>query len=830
MGESRTKRKVWGWRAGLYTFFGVCVLLVGLAGVSGLGTAVYVYHQVEPTLPPYEHLEGYEPPVMTRIHAGDGVLLADYAREHRLFISIDDVPPLVIKAFLAAEDKNFYTHPGFDLGGIIRAVGVSVYNILRGRRPVGASTITQQVAKNFLLSNELSLKRKFKELILARRLEHTFSKDQILELYLNEIFMGQRNYGVASAALNYFGRPLAQLDIAEAAYLAALPKAPNNYHPVRHRGRALARRNWVIDRMLENGYITSQQAQEAQNKPLTASIRSDKVRFTGASFFTEEVRRELEKRYGEEELYEGGLSVRTTLSVPLQKMARQALREGIVAYDQRHGWRGAVQRLDLNRKDWLTTFTNMKTPWDLEMWQLAIVRHVATTQAEILLQPPTDQIHEDQLSSGVIYLEDTSWARRAPDIETGKQTAPPLSLIEVLSPGDVVYVEAVNPNATPPHYALRQIPRINGAIVVLDPHTGHVLALSGGFSYALSQFNRATQAHRQMGSTIKPFVYAAMLEYGLTPSNIVIDAPFVSKHGIAGEAWKPKNYGLKYYGPSTLRMGLEKSRNLMTVRLVQQVGVSKTIRYIQDHFQLMKGLPPNFSVVLGSGEETLMRLTSAYASFVNGGKKIDPLLITRVQDRYGHTVHRSDTRPCRDCNAALWQGQTEPVLLDLRETILSSQTAYQIVSILEGAVARGTGRRAQVRGQTIAGKTGTTNEWRDSWFIGFSPNMVVGVFLGFDVSRPLGKGESGGRVASPVFQKFMQQALANKPAMPFRIPEGITFMHTNIRTGQPTTPGEKDAILEAFKVGTEPTEQRVARALPFDDTSLTIESGTGGLY
>ena len=770
------------------------LLLVVLA-VAGAGTVLYGFYHFGKGLPEYQQLADYNPPVVTRIHAGDGRLMAEFAREKRVFIPIEAMPKKVIKAFLSAEDKTFYTHWGIDIPGILRAAFTNLRRINTDRRPIGASTITQQVAKNFLLTNEVSISRKAKEVILALRIERAFSKDKILELYLNEIYLGFGSYGVAAAALNYFDKSLNDLTLAEAAFLAGLPKAPNNYHPIRRPDAARARRDYVLNRMAEDGYISvtaaaSEMASTVQVRPPGAA---DAAR---ADYFVEEVRRELQDTYGDRGLYGGGLSVRTTLDSRLQNIADMALRRGLSAYDRRHGWRGPLGRVDVT-KDWSKAMSKHGLPSDVDQWRTAVVLALTDTSAEIGFADK---------SFGAIPLQEMRWARRFN--EKNRPGPRPKQPADVLEVGDVIVVEAVtrkNKEETwpPGTYGLRQIPDIGGGIVVLDPHTGRVLAMSGGFSAQLSEFNRATQARRQPGSAFKPFVYLAALDKGFTPSSQVLDAPFVIDQGPGLGRWRPSNYTKKFYGASPLRLGIEKSRNLMTVRLAQNIGMETVIDYAK-RFNVVDDLQPMLSMSLGSGETTLMRMTTAYAMLVNGGKRIRPTLIDKIQDRAGKTIFRHDRRPCEGCDVVRWDEEELPQLPDNREQIADPKTVYQIVSMLEGAVQRGTGRRISTIGKPLAGKTGTTNESRDTWFVGFSLDLAVGVYVGFDTPKPLGRRETGSSVAAPIFKSFMEDALKNQPAVPFRVPPGLQLVRVDSRTGKPARSGSRGVILEAFLPGTVP--------------------------
>lgn len=812
---------------------GTILFVVGVAAAAGL-----LWH-FSKDLPDYSQLQDYEPPVMTRVHAADGSLVAEYARERRLYIPIQAVPKLVINAFLAAEDKNFYEHGGLDFTGIARAAVNYIQNYGSSRRPQGASTITQQVAKNFLLTNELSLSRKVKEALLALKIERTYSKDKILELYLNEIYLGLGAYGIAAASLVYFDKAVNELTIPEAAYLATLPKAPNNYHPFRQRERAIERRNWVIDRMVEGGSIKSADAEKAKRSPLGVTTKVASAHTFAAEYFAEEVRRELFERYGEKKLYEGGLSVRTSLDTKWQVIARKALADGLVRFDQQQGWRGPVTKIDI-AGDWGVKLAEVKGLADVAPWRLAVVLEVGDQSARIGLQPgrePGGFVSKER-TVGILPLDGAKWARSG-----GK---PVTKVSQVVNPGDVIYVEA---SKTDGQYALRQVPEVSGAMVVEDPQTGRVLAMVGGFSYDQSQFNRATQALRQPGSSFKPFVYAAALDNGYTPSTIVLDAPLEIDQGPGLGVWRPENYEGNFYGPSTLRFGIEHSRNVMTVRLAQDIGMPLIAEYAK-RFGIYDDLPPYLSFALGAGETTLLRMVTAYGMIDNGGRRIKPTLIDRIQDRYGHTIYKHDERECIGCDAKKWENQPEPSLVDRRQQVLDPMTAYQITSIMEGVVQRGTAAGAGFQkevGKPVAGKTGTTNDEKDAWFIGFTPDVVVGVYMGYDKPRHLGRGATGGHLAAPIVKDFMKVALADKPAAPFRVPPGIKLVRVDLKSGMRAGPGTERAILEAFKPGTAPPDNYsvvgsgdgndsgggVGRAWGVGvspDADRAVRSGTGGLY
>jgi len=811
---------------GLLFAAGTTIFIVAIAAAAGL---LWHYSQ---SLPDYSQLQDYEPAVMTRVHAADGSLLAEYARERRLYIPVQAVPKLVINAFVAAEDKNFYEHGGIDFSGIARAAVLYIQQYGSGRRPQGASTITQQVAKNFLLTNELSFSRKIKEALLAMKIERAFSKERILELYLNEIYLGMGAYGVAAASLLYFDKSVHELSVAEAAYLAALPKAPNNYHPFRQRERALERRNYVIDRMAEDHYISAQEADKAKKEPLKITLRPTGAHIFAAEYFAEEVRRYIYDNFTEKKLYEGGLSVRTTLDPKMQVLARKVLVDGFVNFDEQQGYRGAVQKLD-PAGDWGIKLADVKALSDIGLWRLAIVLEADDASARIGLQPGREPggVLSKQRETGTIALEGAKWAKPTSGPTRGKA---PTKVSQVLAAGDVVYVEPLAGKEG--QFRLRQVPEVSGAIVAMDPQTGRVLAMAGGFSYDQSQFNRATQALRQPGSSFKPFVYAAALDNGYTPSTVVLDAPIEIDTGTG--IWAPENYTKKYYGPSTLRFGIEQSRNVMTVRLAQDIGMPLIGEYAR-RFGVYDSLPPYLSFALGAGETTLLRMVGAYAMFDNGGRKIQPTLIDRIQDRYGHTIYKHDSRECRSCEAEKWENQNEPTLIDKRERVLDPMTSYQITSMMEGVVQRGTATVVKKVGKPIAGKTGTNNDEKDAWFIGFSPDLVVGVYLGYDKPRHLGRGATGGVLAAPIVRDFMKVALADKPAVPFRVPPGIKLIRVDPKSGMRAGPGDQRVILEAFKPGTAPPDNYAVIGVSDADgrplavspeADRAIRTGTGGLY
>ena len=768
----------------------VAVIVMTLAGAGSVG---YVFYRYGQDLPDYAQLADYEPPTVSRVYAGDGRLLAEYAREKRVFVPIDVIPRRVINAFISAEDKNFYDHYGIDPPSIARAALTNLQNLGTDRRPVGASTITQQVAKNFLLSDRVSIERKIREAILAFRIEHAYPKDRILELYLNEIYLGSGSFGVAAAALNYFNKSLDNLTIAEAAYLAALPKAPNNYQPDTSHEAALARRNWVIQQMEANGHITSDQALKAMESPLETRER-DAKEVAEAPYFAEAVRRKLVDRYGEESLYGGGLSVHTTVDPELQRHAATALRDGLIAYDRDHGYRGAYNAISVSG-DWASKLEQIAAPAGMPRdWARAVVLGMDDAGAVIGFVNG---------ARARLPMAGMAWAR--PHLEgqhVGKKPNRPSDVVDV---GDVVLVSRRDDGDG---YALEQMPNVSGGIVAMDPHTGRVLAMQGGFAFDRSQFNRVTQAKRQPGSAFKPFVYLSALEAGFTPSTIILDAPFVIDQGPGLDKWKPANYSDQFYGPTPMRVGIEQSRNLMTVRLAQTVGMPK-VAATAETFGLYDDLKHQLAMALGAGETTLLKLTAGYGMFVNGGKRIHPHLIDRVQDRRGETIFRQDKRNCPDCNPDLWLDEEPPEIPDNRAQVTDPASAYQVVSMLRGVVERGTGRRMRELGKPIAGKTGTTNDSFDTWFMGFTPDLVAGVYVGFDEHRTLGPRSYGSNTAGPIFKQFMANALEGKPGIPFRTPDDIRMVRMNLNTGKRAGPNADKVILEAFKEGNSPGEDQV---------------------
>lgn len=747
-------------------FFKWCFWLfvnLTIIGIVGVG---YLFFINSKDLPSYEQLERYQPPIVTRFYASDGKLLEEYAKEHRVFIPIESIPPMVRNAFISAEDQNFYTHPGVDFTGIMRAAIKNILAMSQGKKSlVGGSTITQQVVKNFLLTNEKSLNRKIKEAILAFRISKALSKDKILELYLNEIYLGSRSYGVASAALNYFNKSVNELNLQEAAFLAALPQAPSYYNPNKNLDRVLQRRNWVIERMYDEGFITKEEGMFAITQPVKLFNR-DRNEVAKADFFAESVRQKIAKMYGESALYEGGLMVRTSLNPKLEMIAEKALRNGLVNYDQKYGYRGAITSILIDQ-DWAKKLSSINPAnMNISPWRYAVILRMNEKSAQIGFADGKE---------GEINVAASKWA-----IKDKK-------LNQIFKIGDVILVDDKK--------AIKQIPRINGALVAMDPHTGRVLALVGGFSFETSKFNRATQAYRQPGSSFKPFVYLAALENGLTPSSVFDDAPIALEQGPGLPLWKPKNFYNDFLGPLTLRRGLELSRNPITVRIAQAVGLQKIVE-IAKRFGINKEPLPYYSMVLGSMETTVLQLTNAYAVIANGGRKVTPSLIDKIQDRNGKLIYSNDNRECINCNAS---GAVVPYINNNNPYVTDPRSAYQLTSILEGVVLH-TKNGAAIRqiARTIAGKTGTSNGPKDTWFMGYTPDLVVGVFVGYDDAKPMGKNESGAMAAQPIFVEFMKDALVDQPDKSFVMPDGLKLVRVDYMTGVPSMK-YGGTIYEVFK-------------------------------
>ncbi len=719
-------------------------------------------------LPDYKFLKNYKPPVSSKVYSGNGDLVADFSQEKRVFVPFNSIPKNVINAFLSAEDKNFFKHPGVDAKGVIRAIINNISNILSSKRLEGASTITQQVAKNFLLTNEVSLNRKIKEAILAFRIERALSKERILELYLNQIYLGSGAYGVAAASLEYFDKSIKDLNYSEAALLAALPKAPSRYNPYRDPDKAKFRRNLVLKNLLDNNYLTLEWYKKLTKEEIILK-KNKKIYLEDAQFFIEDVRKSVIETLSYDKVYKQGFNINTPIDLNLQTIATKSLRDGLVAYDKRKGWRGPLTNKTYN-SEWKKDLEKYKLENSIN-WKLAIVKKINKFSAEIET--------EDNIN-GVIEYQSISWTKK--------------QFNKLIKPGDVIYVKNVKENI----FNLQQLPKVNGGIVVMDPFTGRVLALSGGFSFKQSEFNRATQAKRQPGSAFKPFVYALALENNFTPTSLVLDAPLVLDQGDDLKMWKPENYGKKFYGPSTLRVGLEKSRNLMTVRIAQNLGVEKIVDFSKA-LKIYDNPEELLSISLGSAETTLLKLTSAYSVFVNGGKLVEPILIDRIQDSQGNTIFNNEKRRCVNCDQISYLTNDYPEIKNNYTQIFSPQTAFQMTSILEGVVQRGTAKKLKDLNLNIAGKTGTTNKNTDTWFIGFTSNVLVGVYVGSDNPTPLGKYETGSKTALPIFKSYISDSVNKYDARPFKAAKGTVMMVVDPLTGQKAKFNSKNTIIEVFK-------------------------------
>ena len=840
------------------TIWNIFKWLMAIGGVLGLIllVALFVFIvRATKDLPSIEALAEYRPPVMSRVHAGDGKLISEFRTEARVFVPIETVPKKLQHAFVAAEDKRFYEHNGFDEKGFARAMIANVGHVIRKERLEGGSTLTQQVAKNFLVGNERNITRKVREVVIAGRIEKALDKDHILELYLNDIYFGRGAYGVAAASLNYFGKPMKDLTLDQIAYLAVLPKAPSNYQvgDPEKKARALSRRNYVLNRMVEDEYASQAAADKAKQTDITVTKRFEGDEYLAAEYFVEEARKQIYKLYGKEELYSGGLSIRTTLDTGLQLAARKALRDGLEAFDRRHGYRGPLSKFD-SFDDWKKRLAEFGAPKDIGDWRVGLVLKADDKVAKIGFVDDQTKVADDAdedakeaakaAETGTVNIADIAWAAKA--LDKGRVGHKPKKLTEAISSGDVILVQRKPKSKSKTEYNLRQIPKVNGGIIAMDPHTGRVLSLVGGYSFEQSQFNRVTQAKRQPGSAFKPFVYAAALDNGFTPSSQVLDAPFVIERqdveceeneegtlelrGVQEDGqieipteedeplnegeelaeedecerfYKPSNYNTgKFYGLSTLRLGLEKSRNAMTVRLANDIGMTPVNQYGR-RFGIYDETKPELAWALGAGETTLLRLASAYSTLVNGGKAVKPTILDRVQDGQGKTIFVHGDKICENCQQDDYYGEAPPELPDDRDVVIDPVTAYQITFMLKGVVDNGTGRKISVLGRPMAGKTGTTNDSVDNWFMGFSPDLVAGVYVGMDNPEQMGK-ETGSSSAAPIFRDFMREALKKKSKVPFRIPEGVTLSPVNRDTGEPSYIGAPNFILEAFRPGTEP--------------------------
>ena len=736
--------------------------------IMGFTVIVGILWHYSNDLPDYKFLKNYKPPISSKLYSNDGQLLSEFSSEKRIFVPYNSIPTLVVNAFLSAEDKNFFKHPGVDAKGVLRATKNNIANLLSSRRLEGASTITQQVAKNFLLSNEVSIDRKLKEAILAFRIERALTKERILELYLNQIYLGEGSYGIASASLQYFDKPISELNYPEAALLAALPKAPSRYNPYKNVDLAKYRRNLVLKNLFDNKYLNKEEFQKFSEENINLKKRKS-VYLENSNYYVEDIRKLIVEKYGFDKVYKQGFTINTPLNLDLQEKATQSLRQGLIDFDKKKGWRKPL----LNKKynsNWSKNLEDYKLE-DSIGWKLSIVKKVNQFSVEI---ETVDKIE------GIIEFSSIDWTKK--------------NFKDFLNVGDIIYAEKIKDNK----YNLRQLPKVNGAILVMDPYSGRVLALSGGFSFKNSEFNRATQALRQPGSAFKPFVYALALENGYTPATLILDAPIVFDQGEDLKLWKPENYGKKFYGPSTLRTGVEKSRNLMTVRIAQNLGIEKIAKFAKE-LNIYENPEQLLSLSLGSSETTLLKLTSAYCSFVNGGKLIIPKFIDRIQDSEGNTIFNSENRECQGCDQISYVSENIPKIKNNFKQVISKETAYQMTSILEGTVKRGTAKKLKDLNLDLAGKTGTTNKNTDTWFIGFSSNFVIGVYVGYDNPSSLGRYETGSRTAMPIFKNFVKNAIKKDNARPFKIPKGIKMLVVNSKTGERASYSDESIIIEAFK-------------------------------
>ena len=743
--------------------FGLLSLILILASIISI---LWTYSN---KLPDYKYLKNYKPPVSSKLYSGDGVLVNDFSSEKRIFVPYQAISQTVINAFLSAEDKNFFDHPGVDAKGVIRAIKNNIFNIIYSKRLEGASTITQQVAKNFLLSNEVSVDRKIKEAILAFRIERVLSKKRILELYLNQIYLGEGSYGIASASLRYFNKPISELNYGEAALLAALPKAPSRYNPYKNIKLAKFRRNLVLNNLLDNGFINKNQHIELVNSEIKLEKRK-RIYLEDSRYYVEDVRKDVIDKYGFDKVYKQGFNIKTPLNLELQKIATQSLRKGLQAFDKRKGWRGPLSN-QKKHKNWKEELSKLSLEKSLG-WELAVVKRI--DKFETIIETRTGD-------NGIINFSDVDWTRK--------------EFKNLFKKGDIIFVKKSKIG----NYSLKQLPKVNGGIVVMDPYSGRVLALSGGFSFKESEFNRASQAKRQPGSAFKPFIYALALENNFLPTTLVLDAPIVLDQGNDLKMWKPENYGKKFYGPSTLRTGIEKSRNLMTVRIAQELGIDKIINFSKK-LNIYENPDELMSVSLGSAETTLLKITSAYCSFINGGKLVNPIIIDRIQDSEGKTIFNNEKRYCENCDLISHKGTKDPIIKNKYEQIFSPQTAYQMTSMLNGVIERGTGKGLKDLKVELAGKTGTTNNNTDTWFIGFTSNLVIGVYIGYDNPKSLGKFETGSKTAMPVFKEFIKKTANNNNARPFKVADNIKMMVIDAKTGKKANPKTKQAIIESFKI------------------------------
>ena len=772
----------------LITFFILSGIILSLLFFSFLW-------KYSPELPSYSKILKYKPELASRLYSSDGALLKSYHQKERIFIPIERIPKKLINAFLSSEDKNFYTHFGVDVIAIIRATISNLFAIFNNQKLIGASTITQQVVKNLLLSNEVSFDRKIKEILLSIRVENILNKNQILELYLNDIYLGYRSYGIAAASLNYFNKSVNELDLSEIAFLASLPKAPNNYNPQKNYSKALNRRNWVIDRMYENGFI-SRDDLSFKHKPIQIFDRDNKF-FVGGDYFYEEIRKKLFLNYGTETLYSEGLIIKTSLNTNLQNLAEESLINGLIQYDKKQGWRGVVGNLDEYNLKLQDAIKKINNPFP-NKWFLSKIEKVSSTKIFI------SSINIENIEID-LALKSNKWL-----------------IDKKFKKNDLLFIEKHNSS-----YVVRQIPNVNGAIIAIEPFSGDILAMSGGFSFNLSQFNRSTQAKRQPGSAFKPFVYISALKKGYTPSTLILDAPYVIDQGPGLPKWKPANYSDEFYGLTTMRTGIEKSRNLMTIRLANKIGVDTILSSAKD-FKIEKYLDKNMSMSLGSGLVTLIDLTNAYGIIANGGKEIKPNIIKSIYSRNGKKILDNSNKVCNNCKLEEVNINSKlPEINNNAKEVVDPKIAYQITSMMAGVIERGTARSLKELKMPLAGKTGTTNDNKDAWFIGYSPGLVVGVFVGYDNPKNLGYKQTGSSVAVPIFKDFIKKSNTNKNNIPFRVPSGLSFVTINKKTGLPSS--DEGSIMEAFIEGSEPYTKddiSILDSLGIINNSI---SGTGGL-
>jgi penicillin-binding protein 1A len=822
--------------------------------VAGGGMLYALYARFSAGLPSVDTLRHYHPPVMSRVFAANGRLIADLATERRIYVPYDEIPHLVRQAFIAAEDRNFWYHPGIDPLAIVRAGVWDILHVGSGRRPLGASTITQQVVKNILLDQPMTFDLKIQEAILAVRLEQVLTKKQILQIYLNQIYLGQGSYGVAAAAQAYFDKPLDKLTLAEAAFLGGLPKAPTTYNPFTNPKGARDRRNWVLDRLAEDGDVTAAEAAAAKKQPLVPRAAVQQAPLPGAAYFSEAVRQQLIDRFGLKEATEGGLIVRTSLDPRLQRAAESALRDGLMAYDRTHGgWRGPVARIAPDASlgtDWSEKLAAVaKPPGMLSSWRLGVVLSESPAEAKIgWLQPapnapPAGPAPPGTPEMGVLHLAGLAWAR---PVVPGGFGPTPSRMSNVVRPGDVVMVKpeaapqgtpanapASAPAGAPTPLALMQIPEAQGALVSLDPRTGRVLALVGGWSFEMSQFNRAIDAKRQPGSGFKPFTYLTALEQGIPPSQKFLDAPVVMAG--ADGPWRPGDFEPGFMGPITMQVALEQSVNLATLRVAEAVGL-RNVAKTAEAFGVVDKFPLYYPAILGALDTTVLRMAGAYASFDELGRKVTPTLIDSVANPEGKVIWSAPDVSCSNCAGG--SPSQPPDIVSNQPRIADAASTYQLITMLRGVVERGTGTLAgKGINRPIAGKTGTTDNENDAWFNGFTPNLVTIVWAGFDTPKSLGYNATGGEVSAPIWNAFMKVALKDRPVLDWKMPPGLVMQSFGtvdgtatdaFKTGQ--TPGTvvagQGVDPSASPAGPAPTASQAATA----NGSAGINAGMSGLY